>query len=372
MSLSGQPPDSANITSLSSPTPPPTTKPTPIPELGDAKRAGLIRRVSEHYDNVDSVTWALLWVSDIDMLEGLVNGDAKHLDRALLAQENKCRLLAWATRNRSRDDTSVTDPNAEPSSSPGPAKKRKKNPDDAERDPKLAQKANERDQGCIITRADDALEGAYIFPFSLNSQSKIEEQHFWSMLRFFWPPEQVEKWWKGVMGDVATEHLGNMITLNRYAHVLWGKGRFVLEPVALSSDKCSLTVRFWWLPSRQYSASVHINTPPRIPSNLTSYGRNSKLWNHNTEKKVCSGDEIVLVTHDALNFPLPSFELLHLSFHLTRVLGMSGAADIERETDSEHDSDVDDAQEVSFAQPRGRLATAAVTWSKRECATTYI
>ncbi|RDW61172.1 HNH endonuclease signature motif containing protein [Aspergillus mulundensis] len=341
-----------------------SNKPKIIPELDDEERAELIGKISARQDIVDSITWALLWLADIERLRVLVALEPRFLDRALLANENKCRVLAWATRTRSNDDD-VTDPNADASINPGPSnKRRKKNPDDKERNSKLPKMTNERDGGCVLTRADEALEGAHIYPFSLTNQPKRDQKNFWSMLSYFWSPDKVDKWKKEIMGEAGTEFLGNMICLNKYAHGLWGKARFVLEPLELSEDKCSLPVRFWWLPIRRYSEKVPINTPPSISSSMTQTGTATKLWNHLTEQKLCSGDEILLTTPDAAEYPLPSVELLRMSWNLTRVLAMSGAADIlpdAEDSDSEDDSDVEEAVMVDVPeaslveQPRGRL-----------------
>jgi hypothetical protein len=75
----------------------------------------------------------------------------------------------------------------------------------------------------------------------------------------------------------------------------------------------------------------------------------SKLWNHYTDKKISSGDEICLETDDPVTRPLPNFKLLEMQWFLHRVAAMSGAA----EPQDEYGSDSDDDEGLPMAAWKG-------------------
>lgn len=154
------------------------------------------------------------------------------------------------------------------------------------------------------------------------------------------------------MGPQGTEILENVLCLSCDSHALWGKARFVLQPIELSDDRKVLKARFFWLPIFKYSNSIDVTTRPSLPSNLTFVGKRIKLFNCDTAAQIHSGDIITMETLNPDTHPLPSIQLLNMQFALTRALGMSGAADLDpEELDS---SDSDEEEEVLVAPRRGR------------------
>lgn len=51
------------------------------------------------------------------------------------------------------------------------------------------------------------------------------------------------------------------------------------------------------------------------------------MYNHRTARTLKSGDLIEMHTTDAIERPLPSFQLLELQWFLQRIIGMAGSAD---------------------------------------------
>jgi hypothetical protein len=130
--------------------------------------------------------------------------------------------------------------------------------------------------------------------------------------------------------------------------------RFALQPVELSEDKKVLKVKFFWLPVAKYRKSIAITTRPSLPSDLKHVGKQTKLFNCETSAQICSGDIITMHTVDPETHPLPSLEILGMQWALTRVLGMSGAADIaSEELDSDSEEDPDFGEQLVADMPAG-------------------
>ncbi|GAB1201310.1 hypothetical protein APSETT444_010701 [Aspergillus pseudonomiae] len=100
------------------------------------------------------------------------------------------------------------------------------------------------------------------------------------------------------------------------------------EPVGISEDKKSLTMRFWWLPRREYSPQVSMVIPPSLPPDLKASSSNAKLWNCDTDEPIYSGQIMTIRTSDPETMPLPFFELLQMQWFSNQVAAISGAADI--------------------------------------------
>lgn len=200
-----------------------------------------------------------------------------------------------------------------------------------------------RDAGrCVITRADLHLEVAHIYAYPLGkNKDDPRVTTFWDLLRTFWSKSQVAAWEDGALGakgtpaaEKGTEQVHNMLCLAPTVHTYWGNARFALKPISLASDRRSLVVEFYWMPIRPCHRRTSLLARPELPVDLTSAG-NLKLWNHVTETKICSGDQITFTTDDPELRPLPSLALLEMQWVLQRVAAMCGGAE-------EHDDDEDD------------------------------
>lgn len=182
------------------------------------------------------------------------------------------------------------------------------------------------------------IEAAHIYPFSLGShEGGKNHASFWTTLETFWSEEKIEAWKKAVMGDAGTENVQNLLCLTNWAHGLWGKAYFALKPLELSDDKKTLKLKFFWLKQSKYSRVTSPSEAPDLPAGLSGIEpKQAKLWNAPWEKKVCSGDIIILTTNDPARRPLPSIDILDMQWTLNRLVAMSGVADID---DSEIEDD---------------------------------
>lgn len=128
-----------------------------------------------------------------------------------------------------------------------------------------------------------------------------------------------------------------------HAHKYHERALFELQPIALAEDKRRLTCRFWWLLRFDYpNHNVDLNSMPSIPARC-DHGRGHshvvKLYNANTDQKVCSGDEMCFEKSDPESLPLPNFHLLEMQWVLQCVAAMSFGAEPQDET---YDGDGDD------------------------------
>ncbi|KAE8140859.1 hypothetical protein BDV38DRAFT_10807 [Aspergillus pseudotamarii] len=327
-----------------------TIDPTSVlaPEFTEARRTELIEKIGLIIPFVDTATWSLLWLADIERLEYLANLQKGFLTK-VLESPNYGALLKWASRMRAIEDPEKTTP---------PTKKRKR------RSESVKEMCLERDQCCILTKKDEPLEIAHIYPFSMAGRPRTEQQAFWDGLTTWWTEEEVAEWEKELTGPEGTEVIQNELCLSCDSHALWGKARFVLQPLELSDDRKVLKARFFWLPIFKYSNSIDVTTRPSLPSNLSFVGKRIKLFNCKTAAQIHSGDIITMETINADTHPLPSIKLLNMQFALTRALGMSGAADVDPDQWDNNDSDDSDEEEEEelkeelveelVAQPRGR------------------
>lgn len=74
---------------------------------------------------------------------------------------------------------------------------------------------------------------------------------------------------------------------------------FALKPVEVSSDGKYLQARFYWLD--RFSEPLFLDDStvrPSLSANLNSGGGAVKLWDCVTERKIVSGDMVVLRTED--------------------------------------------------------------------------
>ncbi|KAE8355419.1 hypothetical protein BDV28DRAFT_128839 [Aspergillus coremiiformis] len=327
-----------------------TAESTPVAaiELIEIERAELITKLSAVVPYVDSVTWAILWLADIEQLKSLASLPVGTIASTLNSPNPYIRLLlSWAGRARSMEDPEKNELPPSPPVSTIPQKRKAQSKEPIpRRSEKIRNRCIERDEYCAVTKKDEPVEVAHIYPFSMMGRPRTEQSTFWLVLSNFWQPERIEQWKKVVLGPEGTEVLENMLCLSADCHSLWDMARFALQPMELSEDKKVLKARFFWLPVAKYLKNIAITTRPSLPSDLKHIGRQTKLFNCETSTQICSGDIITMQTADPETHPLPSLELLGMQWVLTRVLGMSGAADIEPE---EWDSDSEDSLAPGFS-----------------------
>lgn len=219
----------------------------------------------------------------------------------------------------------------------------------------------------MLTKAGEPIEVAHIFPFSMryeNGSLNVDRprRSFWATLRMFWAQERVDAWHNAIF-PLGTEVCQNLICLALHVHGYWERGYFALKPIRLSDDKKRLDVQFFWLQQHKFASQVNILQTPSLPKGLDQGPNFAKLWNHQTDKKICSGDEISLETDDPATRPLPDFKVLEMQWFLHRVTAMSGAAEpLDDFCDDGDNSDDDVAMELrnrwdSYAEDEWELDT---------------
>ncbi|KNG84143.1 hypothetical protein ANOM_008303 [Aspergillus nomiae NRRL 13137] len=291
-----------------------------IPEVSDIRRHELIEKLGSIVPEVESTTWALLWLSDIEQLEDFCSIKRGPLLLALASANitNRRILMQWASRARTIN----------------PVKTRKR-----KRSESLKEMCVIRDNCCVLTGKEEPIGVAHMYPYSMMDKPKTEQTLFWEYLESFWHLEKIQKWKNAVIGENGTEVLQNVLCLSRDSHGLWGRARFTLQPLEVSDDRKILTVRFFWIPISKYMKTMDLKTMPSIPLNLGYTGKRIKLFNCESGKQIYSGDIITITTTDPDEYPLPSFELLEMQWLLTRALALSGTADFDPEDWDDSDSE---------------------------------
>ncbi|RAQ40926.1 hypothetical protein AFGD_007165 [Aspergillus flavus] len=190
----------------------------------------------------------------------------------------------------------------------------------------------------------------HIYPFALGIEAEWEKEKFWNILKIFWDLETVDRWKKDIIGPNGTEVPQNLLYLSTVVHDLWGSARLAFEPVEMSEEKTSLTMRFWWLPSRAYSKEMDMCVAPSLPSDLKASPYNAKLWNCDTDQPIYSGQLVTMTTRDPEAMPLLSFDLFGVVDVTDEELeevseGFSDDGDTVRET-SEETSEEEEEEDV--------------------------
>jgi hypothetical protein len=159
----------------------------------------------------------------------------------------------------------------------------------------------------------------------------------------------VDAWYDAIFSNPAakTEVCQNLMCLAPHAHAYWERAYFALKPIRISDDKKRLDIQFFWLPANPYVPGVNILQVPSLSASSqgpSSRGPNSTiLSNSESQKAICSGEEISLETDDPVSRPLPDFRLLEMQWFLHRVTAMSGAAEPKDDFHDDSDDDIAEA-----------------------------
>lgn len=182
------------------------------------------------------------------------------------------------------------------------------------------------------------LEACHILPSWLGDV-ECAGTDLWSALKVYWRGERVEAWREALLGEdgiINTEQLGNLITLGDHARVYWDEHLIALKPVQRDSN--TLTVELWWLPIRLTKDQLQkmiVGRKPDLVEISKSPGNNIKLFDCEIDKVIESGKVITFTTPDPARYPLPSFELLEMQWHLHRTAALSGGFNYEETEEDE-------------------------------------
>ena len=146
-------------------------------------------------------------------------------------------------------------------------------------------------------------------------------------LRMFWSKERIDTWYNAIFSTPAkTEVCQNLFCLSPKAHAYWERAYFALKSIRISDDKKRLDVQFFWLSSNLHVPEIDILQAPSLSA--PESGPNlARLFNHETNIIIKSGDKFSLKTDDPVLQPLPEFRLLEMQWFLHRVTALSGAAE---------------------------------------------
>ena len=181
---------------------------------------------------------------------------------------------------------------------------------------------------CVLTHSGPPVQVAHICSFSLLQprQADSTKPSFWDVLKTFWSPEKIDTWQEAIFHPGSTTGLdicSNLVTFSYGAHAYWNNALFALQPIAVSEDKLSLSLRFFWLLKYHHSSSIDLLTQPKTLHGLKG-GLDYTGWYKFQEKRALeAGDIIRIITDNPETKPLPSLELLRMQWILTRLVALS-------------------------------------------------
>ncbi|KAJ5113178.1 hypothetical protein N7456_001712 [Penicillium angulare] len=202
-----------------------------------------------------------------------------------------------------------------------------------------ARMATKRDNDkCLLTKREQpTLESAPIIPNTIHGQ--IPHDMTWSFLRVFWG-DKVDEWRRQLGLDrnnstINIEKVHNLMTLETQTRDYWDRALIAFRPISENPEKTRIDIQFHWIAINQdtlpkRTADVPLDGLP-FPDmsqrfcNERATGRN--IWQQEDDTIIRSGHIFIVTTDDPVRKPLPSFELLELQWHLTRIAVMQGAGE---------------------------------------------
>lgn len=242
-----------------------------------------------------------------------------------------------------------------------------------------------RDRACVLTKATEPTNASHIIPFSLGSRALYQSAIFWETLSIFWEESKISQV-RDYVTQKSTETAENFLLLAPSAHAYWDEQLFALQPLSMSNDKKSLTIKFFWLcpsnldslrlstaalpedPSQEFTVE-----PPSLPASLGQGGRkaaygehpNIRLYNCETDERISSGQIITLTTEDPEAMPLPDLKLLDLQWTLHRVLALAAAAGYNGDDENYDDDDMRGREPVIVSEEEDLLDEYEEPWAEK-------
>lgn len=163
-------------------------------------------------------------------------------------------------------------------------------------------------------------------------------------LESFWDKERVSKWKELLLRDsmINVYQVFNLISLDIAVNRLWAFGVVALRPISVNQDQTEMQVAFHWLPLQKRLGDIKQKDKVSILQNpfqdlqyrpVETPGDNlyviARLEDTTTPTLVSSGHIFTVKTDDKYERPLPSFDLLELRWHLSRIAAFQGTGDNE-------------------------------------------
>ncbi|KAJ5772398.1 hypothetical protein N7520_002927 [Penicillium odoratum] len=214
----------------------------------------------------------------------------------------------------------------------------------------VAQSLGRDKNRCLVTAQGSLfLQSAHIVPHRF-SGTVVRSGHtpFWNHLTIYWGRAQCKKWEAELLqGDVInTEFTANMMSLSQHAHSYWGSARFAFRPVSINEDRTEMQIALHWLPILPTSIKrtdlvLPTENPFKNPDAHTRFlpSNNEGLYHWLRQEEIQSGELFTVVTDNPAERPLPSWDLLTLMWHLTRLAAMQGAGEEEEDEEGRPDDD---------------------------------
>jgi hypothetical protein len=225
--------------------------------------------------------------------------------------------------------------------------------------------ARERDgYKCVITGARKVYQTARLFPVLVTKPPSDIEPAFpgiWKYVNFFWDRNTAERWKKAVFNSSfdpsrPVNDCTNLICLRNDLRTAWANGLFALRPVFVSNDKTEIEVEFHWQPRARHATSDLIDvTQEPLPSKDVSSVEGLVVVlpsRGNSFLPIQSGHRFKITTHNPVDHPLPSFDLLDMQWNFTRMLSMSAVADTFDDEDDDDDDDGRTTVQYDYGSPK--------------------
>ncbi|KAI5300696.1 hypothetical protein KEM55_005718, partial [Ascosphaera atra] len=117
----------------------------------------------------------------------------------------------------------------------------------------------------------------------------------------------------------------NLLAFNPLVHRYHAKAYFALQPLHLSDDKKTLTLRFFWLNQDEeyardpnYRSEPELFRPEHIDARRARGPKTSTLLDHQADgfHTIVSGTKLELTTPDPEAMPLPDLRILEMQFQM--------------------------------------------------------
>ncbi|KAJ6155551.1 hypothetical protein N7470_006117 [Penicillium chermesinum] len=161
------------------------------------------------------------------------------------------------------------------------------------------------------------------------------ERTVWNTIYEYWDRETADRWFKAAftshrMGVLPVDNSSNLICLNTELALAWELGVAAFRPLLISNERSKLVIEFHWLAVEDVNsgdfldAETDMRKVPTPTKGLSSYeGLCARHRYSKGRALIKTGDRFYLTTDDPVLRPLPSFDLLELSFYMRRLIALS-------------------------------------------------
>ncbi|CAI7670572.1 unnamed protein product [Penicillium bialowiezense] len=330
-----------------------------LPEFEDPVRQYLIAQIAKNEPRlkmrIPRPSFYALWFGDIERLVKWTSTDKEAMSfRRINLTQNLPSFdipSVWTDEDQvyQAHDTSTTQPESVSDHGQARIGFQSESTGSISDQARASDQARSRDHNtCVLTtRRNPKLRTIRIIPGSLNGEISKELSFYtaWVRLRFYWTEEKVNEWRRQLEEGalINTEKIYNMITLDAQVQEYWDRGLIAFRPVRVNRDQTEMQIAFYWLSNKECLGNIWQHQS--VSLELSAFERpryedpeGDKVIIHaETGKKICSGDVFTVRTDDKEHHPLPSFELLEMRWHLSRMAAMMGYEPYDESSDSDPD-----------------------------------